>query len=252
MTGLDWRKAPIGLREALSFTRSRVVELDRLLRAAEGVEGCVLLSTCNRTELYLSCASGAEPEPGALLCAAAGQPYAPFAGAFVTRTGEEAARHLMEVAGGLRSQIWGEDQILTQVKGAAAAAREAGTADGVLEILFRNAAAAGKEIKTKVPLTGVPRSAAQSAVERLARDAGGLEGKRALVIGNGEMGRLSAALLHRLGCAVTVTLRTYRHGETVVPAGCAVAPYEERYAAMKGADVLLSATTSPHYTISAR
>jgi glutamyl-tRNA reductase len=148
MTGLDWRKAPIGLREALSFTRSRVVELDRLLRAAEGVEGCVLLSTCNRTELYLSCASGAEPEPGALLCAAAGLPYAPFAGAFVTRTGEEAARHLMEVAGGLRSQIWGEDQILTQVKGAAAAAREAGTADGVLEILFRNAAAAGKEIKT--------------------------------------------------------------------------------------------------------
>ena len=113
MTGLDWRKAPIGLREALSFTRSRVVELDRLLRAAEGVEGCVLLSTCNRTELYLSCASGAEPEPGALLCAAAGLPYAPFAGAFVTRTGEEAARHLMEVAGGLRSQIWGEDQILT-------------------------------------------------------------------------------------------------------------------------------------------
>lgn len=91
MTGLDWRKAPIGLREALSFTRSRVVELDRLLRAAEGVEGCVLLSTCNRTELYLSCASGAEPEPGALLCAAAGLPYAPFAGAFVTRTGEEAA-----------------------------------------------------------------------------------------------------------------------------------------------------------------
>lgn len=252
MTGLDWRKAPIGLREALSFTRSRVVELDRLLRAAEGVEGCVLLSTCNRTELYLSCASGAEPEPGALLCAAAGLPYAPFAGAFVTCTGEEAARHLMEVAGGLRSQIWGEDQILTQVKGAAAAAREAGTADGVLEILFRNAAAAGKEIKTKVPLTGVPRSAAQSAVERLARDAGGLEGKRALVIGNGEMGRLSAALLHRLGCAVTVTLRTYRHGETVVPAGCAVAPYEERYAAMKGVDLLLSATTSPHYTISAR
>ena len=66
------------------------------------------------------------------------------------------------------------------------------------------------------------------------------------------MGRLSAALLHRLGCAVTVTLRTYRHGETVVPAGCAVAPYEERYAAMKGVDLLLSATTSPHYTISAR
>ena len=251
MSGLDWQKAPIGLREALSFTRGRVLELDRLIRAGDGVEGCVLLSTCNRTELYLSCAEGASPEPGELLCRAAGLPYAPFAAAFVTRRGEAAARHLMEVAGGLRSQIWGEDQILTQVKGAIAAAREAGTADGVLEILFRNAAAAGKEIKTRVPLTGVPRSAAQSAVDRLAEVAGGLAGRRALVIGNGEMGRLAASLLHQAGCAVTVTLRTYRHGETVVPAGCAVAPYEERYRAMEGVDVLLSATTSPHYTVTA-
>ena len=105
MSGLDWQKAPIGLREALSFTRGRVLELNRQLRGAEGVEGCVLLSTCNRTELYLSCAEGAEPEPGALLCAAAGISYAPFAGAFVTRRGAAAARHLMEVAGGLRSQI---------------------------------------------------------------------------------------------------------------------------------------------------
>ena len=52
---------------------------------------------------------------GLCLCAAAGLPYAPFAGAFVTRTGEEAARHLMEVAGGLRSQIWGVDQILSLI-----------------------------------------------------------------------------------------------------------------------------------------
>ena len=126
MAGLDWHKAPIDLREALSFTRGQVLELDRRLWKDPRVEGCALLSTCNRTELYLSCASGAEPEPGALLCAAAGLPYAPFAGAFVTRTGEEAARHLMEVAGGLRSQIWGEDQILTQVKGALTAARDAG------------------------------------------------------------------------------------------------------------------------------
>ena len=249
MSGLDWQKAPIGLREALSFTRGRVLELDRLIRAGDGVEGCVLLSTCNRTELYLSCAEGASPEPGELLCRAAGLPYAPFAAAFVTRRGEAAARHLMEVAGGLRSQIWGEDQILTQVKGAIAAAREAGTADGVLEILFRNAAAAGKEIKTRVPLTGVPRSAAQSAVDRLAEAAGGLAGRRALVIGNGEMGRLAASLLHQAGCAVTVTLRTYRHGETVVPAGCAVVPYEARFTAMEGADIVLSATTSPHYTV---
>lgn len=251
MTGLDWHKAPIDLRESLSFTRSRVLELDRRLWSREGVEGCVLLSTCNRTELYLSCEPGAEPDPGRLLCAAAGVPYAPFADAFVTRSGEKAARHLMEVAGGLRSQIWGEDQIVTQVKAAAAAAREAGTADGVLETLFRNAAAAGKEIKTRVRFIGVPRSAARAAVDRLDQTLGGLTGKRAMVIGNGEMGRLAASLLHQAGCSVTITLRSYHHGETVVPAGCSVTPYEERYSAMGGMDLVLSATTSPHYTVTA-
>ena len=225
MTGLDWHKAPIDLREQLSFTRNQVLELDRRLSRREGVEGCVLLSTCNRTELYLSCGEGPMPDPGRLLCAEAGVEYSPFAAAFVTRTGEEAARHLMEVAGGLRSQIWGEDQIVTQVKGAVQTAREAGTADGVLETLFRNAAAAGKEIKTKVRFIGVPRSAARSAVDRLEAHLGGLKGRKALVIGNGEMGRLSASLLYEAGCAVTVTLRSYHHGETVVPAGCAVTPY---------------------------
>ena len=251
MAGLDWQRAPIGVREGLSFTRGQVLELDRRIWAHPAVEGCVLLSTCNRTELYLSCAPETSPDPVGLLCAAAGVEAASFAGAFTSARGRAAARRLMEVAGGLQSQIWGEDQILTQVKGALTAAREAGTADGVLETLFRTAASAGKELKTKVRLAGVPRSAAQSAVERLADAAGGLAGKRALVIGNGEMGRLAASLLTGAGCAVTVTLRSYHHGQTVVPPGCAVVPYDERYRAMEGADLLISATTSPHYTVSA-
>lgn len=249
MSGLDWQRTPIELREQLTFTRDRVAALDRALRDCAGVEGCVLIATCNRTEVYLSCAPGEQPDPGRLLCAAAGREYGPFAEVLETRTGEEAARHLMEVAGGLRSQIWGEDQIVTQVKTALSAAREAGTADSVLETLFRNAAAAGKEIKTKVRLTGVGRSAAAQAVEALARAGGTLAGKQALVIGNGEMGRLCARLLREAGCAVTVTLRSYHHKETVVPAGCAVTPYEDRYRTMDGMDVLVSATTSPHYTV---
>ena len=251
MAGLDWHRAPIDLREALSFTRSQVVELDRRLWKDPRVEGCALLSTCNRTELYLSCTDGAEVDAGALLCAAAGVEHAPFVQAFTACGGREAARRLMEVAGGLRSQIWGEDQIVTQVKGAIQTAREAGTADSVLETLFRNAAAAGKEIKSKVRFVGVPRSAAQSGVEKLADTLGGLTGKQGLVIGNGEMGRLAAELLHAAGCAVTITLRSYHHGQTVVPAGCAVVPYEKRYDAMEGMDLVLSATTSPHYTVAA-
>lgn len=249
MCGLDWNRAPIKLRERLSFTKKQVTELDRTLRAAEGVEGAVLLSTCNRTEVYLSCCESFQPDPSNLLCSAAGADCTAFSPYFVSRSGCDAARHLMELAGGLHSQIWGEDQIVTQVKQAAALAREAGTTDPVLETLFRGAVTAGKAIKTKIRLSGVSISAAHRAVAVLERDSAPLAGKRALVIGNGEIGRLCAALLHAAGCAVTVTLRTYRHGETVVPAGCATVPYEARYTAMDGADLLISATTSPHYTV---
>ena len=250
MTGLDYALAPIALREKLSFTRNAVIEMDRRL-AALGCTGAVLLSTCNRTELYLSLAEGSALHPGELLCAAAGVPYSDFSSAFVSRSGSDCARHLMEVACGLRSQILGEDQILTQVKTALTLAREAGTADGVLETLFRTAASCGKAAKAAGRLTSVPTSAAHQAVGMLESRLKHLSGRRALVIGNGEMGRLSASLLRAAGCQVTVTLRSYHHGATVVPAGCGVVPYEERYQAMEGMDLLLSATTSPHYTVSA-
>lgn len=251
MAGLDHERAPIALRECLAFPRSRVGSACAQIRGrVPGVLGCVLLSTCNRTELYLSCAEGAAPDPAALLCAAAGVEPEELRGYFSVRRGDDAAVHLLEVAGGLRSRIWGEDQILSQVKGAAALAREAGCADPVLETLFRMAASAGKELKTRIRLENVPASAAGRAVEVLEREAGGLFGKKALVIGNGEMGRLAADALRGAGCAVTVTLRSYRHGESVVPAGCAVVPYEARYQCLAGMDLLISATTSPHYTIS--
>ena len=249
MSGLDYSVASIALREQLSFTKNGVLDMDRIIAANPQLLGVVLLSTCNRTELYLSCADGPDLDPGELLCRAAGADYQDFANAFVTRRDTECVRHLMEVACGLRSQILGEDQILTQVKTAVTLAREAGTSDSVLETLFRTAAACGKTAKTGGRLTGLSTSAAHQAVAALEERIGSLAGKRAMVIGNGEMGRLAASLLRDAGCAVTVTLRSYRHGETVVPAGCAVASYDDRYAAMENMDLLISATTSPHYTV---
>ena len=246
---LEHSRVPIGVREILSFTRAVTRTLAGKVHGMPGVDGCVLLSTCNRTELYVS--APGPVDPGRLLCAAAEVDYDPFASAFSTYTGREAVRHLLEVAAGLRSRIWGEDQIISQVKDAITVAREAHAADGVLETLFRTAAAAGKEVRTRARITALPTSAASRAVELLGEHTP-LAGCRAVVIGNGEMGRLAASLLRERGCEVTVTLRTYRHGQTVVPAGCAVAPYEGRYAAMEGAQVLLSATTSPHYTVTAQ
>lgn len=247
MSGLEHSQVPISLRERLSFTKQQTGEMVRKLHSFPQVSGCVLISTCNRTELYLSCTE--EVVPGELLCQAAGAEYPLYQDAFVTLSEKDAVQHLMEVAAGIRSRIFGEDQIISQVKDAIAIAREAGAADSVLETLFRSAVSAGKEVRTKVRLTSVPTSAASMAVDLLREKLGDLTYKKALVIGNGEMGRLAASLLRREGCQVSVTLRTYRHGETIVPPGCGVVPYDQRFLHMEDCDLLLSATTSPHYTV---
>ena len=88
-------------------------------------------------------------------------------------------------------------------------------------------------------------------MRRAERFFGSLAGRRAVVIGNGEMGRLAARALVRAGSEVTVTLRTYRHGETLVPQGCGTVPYDRRLDAIEGADLVVSATTSPHFTLTA-
>ncbi len=248
MSGLDYQKTEMALRERLSFPTERVRTLDCTLAGMNGVTGAVLLSTCNRTELYLTAEDDIAP-PGRLLCQAAGEDWSVFAPCFITREGEDAARHLLEVASGLRSQIWGEDQIITQVGRAMELAQESGSSNAVLSTLFRTAVAAAKDVKTHVRLTAVPSSAAEEAVALLRQRLGGLENRRAVVIGNGEMGRRAARLLRSAGCRVTVTLRTYRHGETVVPFGCETVAYDRRYTAIDGADILVSATTSPHYTV---
>lgn len=247
MSSLEHHLAPIDLREALSFTATQVQRLDAHIAQLPNIHSCVILSTCNRTEIYLCCEDTCHP--GQMLCHAAGVEFAPFSAAFVTCQGGEAVEHLMQVAAGLRSRVWGEDQILAQVKRAITLSREVGAAHPMLETLFRAAISAGKEIRSTVRLTSLPTSAASQGVALLQQHLGNLEGKRALVIGNGEMGKLSARLLHEVGCRVMVTLRTYRHGETVVPSGCEAQPYDRRFELLSGVDILVSATASPHYTV---
>lgn len=245
MAGIDWKSANMDKREAFSFTGSQVEHLCQTIAQASGAAGCVLLSTCNRTELYLSGAGDLQPD--ALLCQAAQAEGAQTL--FTVRRGRDAARHLMRVSCGLCSQILGEDQIVSQVKRAYAIAHDAQTTDAVLSQLFRLAATAGKKSRTQVRLSAAPLSVAGQAVALIEQKLGSLRGTRALVIGNGEMGRLASSLLAARGCQVTVTLRSYRHGQTIVPAGCRTIAYDERMSLVPQCDILLSATTSPHYTV---
>ena len=167
MAGIDHVSAALEQREKLSLVRGQVQAV--LLRIAERT-GCaaVLLATCSRTELYLH-AEGERvlPDAAEVLCEAAGAPACrPF---LVQRAGGEAVRHLMQVSAGMQSQIFGDDQIVSQVKDAAALAREAKTTDAVLDTLFRRAVTAGKRVRTETRLTGVPASAAEVGVRRAER-----------------------------------------------------------------------------------
>ena len=244
MAGIDWQTANMDRREAFSFTSGQAGRLCSEIKKRDGVDGCVLLSTCNRTELYLS--GEAQLQPAEILCQIAQTEDTEMQ--ISVRREDDAARHLMQVACGLCSQILGEDQIVSQVKRAYSIAHEAQCTDAVLSQLFRLAATAGKRSRTQVRLSAAPLSAAGRAIALLEK-LGDLRGKRVLVIGNGEMGRLASSLLVARGCDVTVTLRTYRHGQTVVPAGCKTIAYDARMDVIGTCDILLSATTSPHYTV---
>lgn len=255
MAALEHSRTPIEVREVFSMTQSAVKDIGREILSISSVSGCVLLSTCNRTEVYLSLeeAHAERVNPAWAFCLATGVNYGNYSSYFDTYEEKSVARHLMEVAAGLRSRVFGEDQILTQVRDAISCARDAGTVDPVLETLFRTAVTAGKAVRCERHLTALPRSAAGRAVELVEKEAGGLDGRRALVIGNGEMGREAARFMTERGCEVTITMRSHRHGgQTVVPCGCQVVPYERRFEFLRGVDILISATASPHYTVTLR
>ena len=164
MIGIDFRCANIEQREPVSFGKNRVMELLPILAAEDHVCACVLLATCNRTELYLHTESPVDALQ--LLTRAADIPIETYRPLAVSYTNEQMVRHIMEVAAGLKSQIFGDDQIVTQMRTALDLARQAGTTDSILDSLLRLAVTAGKQIRTETRLSGVPSSAAACGVQK--------------------------------------------------------------------------------------
>lgn len=251
MAGLDYRTTPIALREQFSFSEKKAKALMAKVKQLNGVYGCVLMTTCNRTELYLSVNPDCNADPESLLLEASGVRAPEMNGRFFRKTESEAVLYLMEVACGLHSQILHEEQIVTQVGEAISLARSCQAADAMLDSLFRTAVSAGKSALTNVSVTAVPLSVSYSAVQLLEQNYGSLAGKVCVIVGGGKMGRLAAELLAERGCRVYVTFRSYHHGETIIPFGTTPIPYEERFSRIDGADIVISATRSPHFTITA-
>lgn len=252
MVGIDHNSAGIDVRTAFSFTKKRTGEALDFFRRTQGVLGCVLLSTCNRCELWLSTSEAFETDPYQLLCEAKGleeqqaqccRTYAVF------RSGREAEAHLFTLACGLDSRILGEDQIITQVKEALVLAREHYATDNVTETLFRTAVTAAKRVKTEVALTGSNRSVIHQAIETLEKKGFSVRGKTCMVIGNGMMGKLAATLLVKKGAQVTVTVRQYRSGLVEIPENCRRIDYGERMSLFPSCELIVSATASPNFTL---
>lgn len=253
MTGINYSNAELEYREMFSLTLDQQSRISKKLINSGMAKGCIFLSTCNRTELWIS---GNNPLAIDFFINEVLEDYEfeliirkNIEKRFIVRKGEEAIDYLLELACGIHSQIFGEDQILSQLKAATDDARENGYIDSILETLFRTAVTGAKKVKTEVILTNKNRSLPESIVSQLEERYGKLREKSCLVIGNGEMGRLMASRLVQAGAKVEMTLRQYKKTQAFIPFGSGVVLYEERYNGIEEKEFIFSATRSPHHTI---
>ena len=249
MIGVDHSRAPLDIRALFAFSKKNAGEAMEKLKEQKGILGCIILSTCNRLEIWVSTEDDAEISLYDSLCRMKGVAEQGYEQYFVKREDREAAEHLFYLASGLKSQILGEDQILTQVKDALNLAREHFTTDGVLEVLFRMAVTAGKKIKTEVPFAHGNPSVIHQAIRFLEEQGYFVRDKVCLVIGNGEMGKVAAQTLKECGADVTVTVRQYRSGMVNIPVGCKRINYGDRMEYLPQWDLVVSATASPNFTL---
>ncbi len=251
LIGVDYKTAGIMLRESISLTESKIRVILQQLKEIPFLNGVALLSTCNRTELYLSYDQNLSKEDLTdLFCKAVGlQPEAAGEHIYYKRD-ERVITYLFELAGGIHSMIFGDDQIATQVGEAIELANEVGASDAVLNTLFRHAVTCAKKIKTSVTLKTVAPSVATQAVDIVKDFIRTKKDCKVLVIGNGEIGRGVGKALVSAGCEVYMTLRTYKYKQNVIPQGCQITEYEKRCELFPKVDILISATKSPHHTVS--
>jgi glutamyl-tRNA reductase len=207
--GVSHRIAPAELLEKLAVPSAELGGALAQLRAVPGIDEVVVLSTCNRVEVYMAASGPAKQVTRAVadLMAARGRVQANEVLRLArVRVGGEAAGHLFSVACGLDSMAVGEDQIVAQIKDAARAARAAGTTGPVVTGLIDAALRASKRARTQTTIGTEGISLARAGLDLAAGHLGGLVARRAVVLGTGSMGKLAARLLRqadvgRLGVA---------------------------------------------------
>lgn len=256
LVGINYRTAPVELREVLALQgcalRMALEELSQVTVSGDerAIGEAVILSTCNRLEVYAS-VRHPDAAPDAVvrfLAHLQNIPLERVAPHVYHRSGEEAVLHLMRVACGLDSMVLGEAQVLGQVTQAFEEARAAGTTGPILSHLFTQAIHTGKRARTETAIsqhtTSVSHAGVHLIMERLRRQ----ESRRALIVGAGEMAVMAADALRRHeGVDVAFINRTYSRAESLAAElGGHAVPWHELENALVWADAVICATGAPH------
>ena len=212
VVGLNHQSAPLEVREKVAFPEERQPEALADLAAQPGVAEAVLVSTCNRTELYCRAEDAAPLHQW--LERHAERSGVGLAGHLYSRAGEEAVRHAFRVASGLDSMVIGEPQILGQVKESVRSAERGGTLGSMLGRLFQRTFAVAKQVRSETALGAQSVSMASAALKLAQAVYGDLSRTRMLMIGVGEMVELAATYFTaQRPQALVVANRTLARGE---------------------------------------
>lgn len=255
--GLNHKVAPVEVRERLAFGPERIPAILEELKHDDTarVNEVVLLSTCNRTEIYIcTCdSSGSEMKLLEFLADHAKLPVDELRRMLYVRRGTEAAEHLMQVAAGLDSLVLGENEILGQVRSAGEMAQAAGTTGPILSALFRYAIQAGKRARSETEIGSGDISVASVVVEMAEQAFGPLSDRTALLIGAGKISAITARALVKAGLrCILIANRTYERAEKIARNlnGTAV-HFDVLDEALMQADIVICSTGAPHIVLHA-
>lgn len=246
IVGINHKSAPLSVREQLAFVPDMLPAALQSLAAHPGIDEALILSTCNRTELYCNASVG-ETVLRDWLAAHRTLSSAILNPHLYTHQADAAVQHAMRVAAGLDSMVLGEPQILGQLKAAFAAADAAGTVDTALRRLFETVFAVSKKVRTESAIGQCPVSVAYCGVKLAKQWFDDLAQTRALLIGAGESIELVAQHLHRQGCrALSFANRTPSRLHTLANSfDGTVHDLTALPSLLTQVDVVISATASP-------
>ena len=244
--GVNYHTSPVTLLEKVMIPVPAMSEALRALSSHSDIREVVVLSTCNRTEVYAVAERfhGAHADILEFLCETSGVSADDITPHLYSQFDDDAVVHLFEVAAGIDSAVLGETEIVGQVRDAWDFAMKQGTSRSTLNLLFRYALESGKRARTETGISRSTASVAHAAVEMAEEILGTLSGKRVLVVGAGEMGEGVAGALSRAGTeSITVLNRTVSRAEALADKiGARVSEFESLETELFTADVVLACT----------